>query len=150
MKHRCQVLCILLMMWALIGILPAMPTVDQASADVVLIANQSVSASSISKEDVKKIFTNKKVKWDDGNQIVVATLKEGAAHKDFLDAYLSKSPSQFWAYWRKQMFTGQGSLPKQFDSEKEALDYVAGMEGAIGYVSAGTPANNVKVLSITD
>lgn len=150
MKHRCQVLCMLLMIWALAGILPTMPIVDQASAAVVLIANPSVSADAISKDDLKKMFTNKKVKWDDGSQIVLVTLKGGDAHKDFLKEYLNKSPSQFRTYWRKQMFTGQGSMPKEFDNEKEVLDYINGTEGAIGYISAGTPANNVKVLSITD
>ena len=46
------------------------------------------------------------------------------------------------------MFTGQGSMPKEFGSEADLLDYVEATPGAIGYVSRVNEKNSVKVLRV--
>jgi len=118
-----------------------------ALAEVILISNKSVSASSLSENDVQDIFLGKTAKWPDGSKIHFVTLK-GDVHKDFLKQYIKRTESQYNTYWKKMLFTGKGNRPKEFDSEKEMIDWVASTEGAIGYVSKSTGAGSAKVISV--
>jgi len=76
------------------------------------------------------------------------TLKDSQTHDDFLKTYLQKSTSQFQRYFRTLVFTGKGKVPKSFDSEESLVGYVAGTNGAIGYVSSGTNTGSVKVINV--
>ncbi|MBI5897097.1 MAG: substrate-binding domain-containing protein [Desulfobacterales bacterium] len=119
-----------------------------AAGDVVVIANPLVGASSLSKQDVGNIYQGKKSTWDDGSKIVFVVLKGSAAHEQFLTEYVGKNDSQFDTFWKKQVFTGQGSPPQAFDSEQAMLDFVAKTAGAIGYVSANAKVANVKTITV--
>ena len=120
---------------------------DVSAAEVVLVSNKNVPADSISKDMVKDIFLGKKTTWDNGQKIKFVVLKGSDTHKAFLKAYIKKTPSQFERYWRTQVFTGKGKPPRKFKSEAGLLDYVAGSEGAIGYVSTGANAGSVKIIN---
>ena len=119
-----------------------------AAGDVVVIVNPSVAASSLSKQDVSNIYQGKKSTWDDGSKIVFVVLKGSAAHEQFLTAYVGKTDTQFDTFWKKQVFTGQGSPPQAFDSDQAMIDFVAKTSGAIGYVSAGAKVANVKTITV--
>ncbi len=124
------------------------PGMTEAS-DVVLIVNKEVSDNSLSRDDVKKIFKGKKVKWSDGGNIRFVTLKT-SAHKAFLKAYVRTSPRKYKMYWKKMIFTGRGKMPKSFGSDAAMADYVAATPGAIGYVSSAASAGNCKMIPIMD
>lgn len=115
--------------------------------DVKVIANKGVPDSSIDADVVKDIFLGKKSSWSDGSAIEFVTLKSGSAHDVFLKAYLKKSARQFSTYWKKQVFTGKGSMPKSFASEGELVSYVAGKRGVVGYISGAADTASVKVVS---
>jgi hypothetical protein len=46
------------------------------------------------------------------------------------------------------VFTGKGSLPKTLSSDAEMVKYVSKTKGAIGYVSAASSTDGVKVLEV--
>jgi hypothetical protein len=71
-------------------------------------------------------------------------LRGGPAHEVFVERYCDETPAEFRAQWRKAAFTGQGNMPRAFDSESALLRYVAETPGAIGYVSRFSPQDNVK------
>ena len=119
-------------------------------AEVMFIANNSVSNTALSKSEIKEIFLGDKVSWENGQEIKFVTLKKSATHQEFTKQFTKKSESQFLRYWKKQVFTGKGSMPKSFASEKELMSFVANNEGAIGYISKGTAAEGVKTLTISD
>jgi ABC-type phosphate transport system substrate-binding protein len=123
---------------------------DTAKTAISIIANPSVSVTAIDKDTLKKIFTGQLVVWGDGRPIKTALLAEGEAHTRFVGGFLGKTPSQFQTYWRKMVFTGQGVQPPTFDSEQKMIDYVAGTEGAIGYISSSTGAANTKTLPVPE
>jgi ABC-type phosphate transport system substrate-binding protein len=75
-------------------------------------------------------------------------LKGGPAHEVFLSHHIGENPDEFRTRWRKAVFTGQGAMPKEFNSERALLEYVAATPGAIGYVSRVTADNPVKVLTV--
>jgi ABC-type phosphate transport system substrate-binding protein len=121
---------------------------SQASAqDVVLVANKGVQITSIGDDDLRAIFSGEKTRLRDGSHVVPVTLKGGPAHEVFLRNHLGESPDEFRAQWRKAIFTGQGAMPRSFDSESALIEYVASTPGAVGYVSRISPQDNVKCLT---
>ncbi|MEW6079823.1 MAG: hypothetical protein AB1724_18595 [Thermodesulfobacteriota bacterium] len=117
---------------------------------ISVIANPSVTVTAIDKNTLKKLFTGQQVTWGDGRPVKSALLTEGETHDRFVGGYLDKTPSQFQTYWRKMVFTGQGIQPPAFDNEQKLIEYVAGTEGAIGYISSSTTAAGTKTLQVTD
>ena len=89
-----------------------------------------------------------KTKWDDGKAIKIAVLQDGVIHKSFLEGIVEKTSSQYENYWKKLIFTGKAVAPKSFDTTSKALEFVAGQEGAIGYISAGEAGGSVKTITI--
>jgi ABC-type phosphate transport system substrate-binding protein len=126
----------------LLGTLPAQ------AADVKVIVNSSVSASSVSGEELKRIFLGTKSSLDDGSHVQPVFEKGGPAHEAFLQNYLGKSDAALMTYYRSLVFTGKGSMPKILATDAEMAEYVAKTKGAIGYVSAGTSTTGVKVLEV--
>jgi ABC-type phosphate transport system substrate-binding protein len=116
--------------------------------DVVLVANKGVQTSEIRNADLRAIFTGEKTRFADGSHAAPVTLRGGAVHEVFLAKHLGESPDEFRAQWRKAVFTGQGSMPKAFDSESSLIEYVAVTPGALGYVSRVSAKDNVKSIAI--
>lgn len=115
--------------------------------DVVLVTNKSVQVSEISAADLRAIFIGEKTRFADGSHVVPVTLKGGPAHEVFLRKHVGESPDEFRALWRKVVFTGQGAMPRAFDSESALIDYVAATPGALGYVSRISAEDNVRRLT---
>ena len=110
------------------------------AGDLKVIANASVSASSISADDLKSVFLEEKTSLSDGSHVDPVLLKGGPAHEAFVKQYLGKSDDALQTYYRSLVFSGKGSMPKMLGSDTEVLAYVAKTKGAIGYVSAGAIA----------
>lgn len=117
------------------------------AADVKVIANPSVSTSSVSSDDLKDVYLENKDSLG-GAHVQPVLLKSGAAHEAFLRQYLGKSDSLLQTYYRSLVFTGKGEMPKALGSDAEVVAYVAKTKGAVGYVSAGTSTEGVKTLDV--
>src|SRR5580698_5590181 len=130
----------------LILLIASLGSWSAASAqDVVLVANKGVHISEITNADLRAIFMGTKTRFADGSHAVPVTLKGGPAHEVFLKHYVGENPEEFRSQWRKVVFTGQGAMPRAFDSESALIEYVAATPGAVGYVSRVSPQDNVKV-----
>jgi ABC-type phosphate transport system substrate-binding protein len=116
--------------------------------DVVVIVNNGVKATGASKDDIAGVFTGDKSSLGDGSKVTPVTLKGGPAHDVFLKNYIGKTDAAFRTAWRSLVFTGQGSMPKTFDSEAALVEYVAATPGSIGYVSSAAGHDKVKTLAI--
>ncbi|HPW68782.1 MAG: substrate-binding domain-containing protein [Deltaproteobacteria bacterium] len=119
-----------------------------AASEVMVVANDSVPVESLSRDAVQEIFLGRKTRWSDGQKIVLATLKEGDDHRDFLRMYVGKTPHQFQNYWKSQVFTGRGKAPDAFTSPDELAEFVANTPGAIGYLPQRAYQNQLKILMI--
>ncbi len=118
------------------------------AADVHIIANPSVGASSISGDEIKGVFLATKSSLSDGSHAEPVLQKGGAAHDSFVKTYLQKTDAALQTYYRSLVFTGKGSMPKTLASDAEVVAFVARTKGAIGYVSAGSATAGVKVLEV--
>jgi hypothetical protein len=96
-----------------------------SAQDVVLVANKGVQISEISNADLRAIFIGTRTRFADGSHAVPVTLKGGPAHEVFLKNHVGEGPEEFRSRWRKVVFTGQGAMPKAFDSESALIEYVA-------------------------
>ena len=113
---------------------------------VVVIANDSVSASSLTAAALKDIYTGKTKYWDGGQVIVIAVLP------DKTDAALQQAcgmdSSSFKTFWQRLVFSGRGQEPKKADDAASLVALVASTKGAIAIVPADTAMNGVKKIDI--
>lgn len=128
---------------ALIAAVPAM------ADDIKVIANPSVKAESISIAELRSAFLLQRKTLKDGSPVEPVLQKRGATHETFLRQYLNRDSEEIRIYYQGLVFTGKGSMPKQFDSDVQVVAYVAQTRGAIGYVSMSSPTEAVKVLTVT-
>jgi len=118
------------------------------TGNMLIICNKGVPDTSLSRKDVRDIYIGKKIQWNDNSKIIFVTLKDAKIHEAFLKDYVGKTPFQYTSFWRNQLYTGKGSLPKAFENEKELAEYVANTGGAVGYVSAGFDAGSLKIMPV--
>lgn len=126
--------------WVLLGSLGARAQ--------VIVVNNTVTVSEISKSDVRDIFTGAATTFKNGSRALPATLKSGPLHEEFLKSYVGKDNTAFRAAWRATLFAGQATIPPSFDTEADLIDYVASKPGAIGYVSTAPASGKVKSLTV--
>lgn len=119
------------------------------SAEEKVIINSTEKG--MTSEELKKIYLGQKKTWSNGDKIILATLKNGNVNESFMLNKIGKKPAQFTMYWKKQVFTGQGIMPKSFEDEKAIIEFVANNKGAIGYISDSNVNNipsNIKTAEI--
>lgn len=118
------------------------------AGDVVVIANPSVTADSISLADLRSVFLLERSALKDGSFVAPVLQKSGTAHLAFLRRYLDRDQEEMRIYYQGLVFTGKGSMPKELNSDAEVIAYVAKTRGAIGYVSSLSSTEGVKVLEV--
>lgn len=118
--------------------------------DVTIVVNSGLSLSEITETELRDIFIGVRSRFDDGTRALPVLLKGGPAHEVFLHRHIRETPDEFRVRWRRAVFTGQGSMPKELSSEAEVLHYVEATPGAIGYVSRRPDRTKIKILTIAD
>ena len=113
----------------------------------IVIASTDVKASEISKSDLTDIFSGASSMLG-RSHVMPVLLKTGTVNGEFLSAYIGKSDLAFRTGWRSLVFSGQATMPRSFDSEAAAVDYVAHNPGTIAYIGKGAPHEGVKVIAI--
>jgi hypothetical protein len=122
-------------------------TTNARAGDVKVIANNGVTISSISAEELNGVFLMTKTSLG-GGHVEPVLAQGGAAHEAFLKEYVHKTAQALQTYYRAQLFAGNGSMPKVLNSDAEVVGYVAKTKGAIGYVAASASTDGVKTLEV--
>ena len=118
------------------------------AGSVIIITNKDVPASSLSLDELARIFLGKKTTWQNGKKIAPICLKSGKAHESFLRSYLDMNPSQFDIFWKQAVFTGTGNPPKSLVDEADVVQLVKSTAGGIGYIDSRTLHKKVKILKV--
>jgi len=95
------------LIFPLVGILGVL--VAQA-ADLKIIANPSLTASSVSVEELKAVFLVTKTSLG-GGHVEPVLEKGGPTHDAFLRRYLGKTDAALSIYYRSLVFTGKAFMP---------------------------------------
>ena len=90
-------------LFALFVVIGSLILAAHAQAQVIVIANPSVKASDVSKNDLKDVFTGASTSLG-GGSVAPVLLKAGAAHEAFLQAYIGKNDTAYRAGWRSLVF----------------------------------------------
>jgi ABC-type phosphate transport system substrate-binding protein len=131
------------MVLAAVAGLAALPAL---ALDGVVIANDSVAASSLSPDALKDIYTGKTKYWDGGQAVIIAILP------DKTDAALQETcgmdSSSFKTFWQRLAFSGRGQEPKHANDTASLVALVASTKGAIAIAPADATLNGVKKIEI--
>lgn len=117
-----------------------------AMAEIAIIAHPS-NTQSLSTDDIKRIYTGKTTRLDNGAEITPLNIASGSVVDTFNEDLLSRSTSQVNAYWSKLIFTGKAKPIQQVNSEAEMINSVSSDPSALGYVDASSVDGNVKVIA---
>ena len=121
-----------------------------ARAQVRIVVNAANPETSISHDEVARLFLKKVTTWKTGKPVAPVDQPEGSSVRaTFSRQLLGKDVAAVKAYWQQAIFTGRGSPPPQKASDDEVLAFVAANPNAVGYVSAGaTLPAGVKAVTI--
>ena len=135
----------------ILGLLIVLAMLDVRAADeqLVIIGHKDV-ADSLKKEDIKQIFLGRKTRWANDEKILFVVFAEKETYTTFLKEFVGKTVFQYKNYWKKQVFTGKGRMPKAFKTSEEVIKYVSSTEGAISFtMSQDVPDDDsVKIIAI--
>jgi len=114
------------------------------------IAHPDLAGTTLSSSEVGDILHGRRTTWPNGTRIVLITLDDSASPvtASVLKEYARKSPAQFLAYWKRQVFTGKGALPRQARDEADLLQLVATTPGALGFIAADKVSDAVTTVTI--
>lgn len=116
-------------------------------ADIVIIANRDLPVSSLSRQDLSRIYLGKMKFFSTGAKIVPVDQRSGSMIREkFYNDLLQKSESEMKAYWSRIMFTGQGYPPIQESDDSAVLDTVSKNPNCLGYIDRAALNGSVKVL----
>ena len=117
-------------------------------AEAILIVHPQNPNDSISQKDAEKIYFNKKTSWDDGSSITPYAQKDPAIQRLFVEQVLGKSMDRYILFWRKAIFTGKGTPPKEVEDNAAVKQLVASNPQAIGYITTDALDDSVKKLTV--
>lgn len=118
-----------------------------AMAEVAVIVHPSAGVSSLTEDDVSRLFLGKTKSFPGGAQAVPINQNEGSAARDkFNESVCKKNASQYKAYWSQLVFTGKGTPPKDGGDDAAVKALIAANPNMIGYVDSSVVDASVKVV----
>jgi len=126
-----------------------------AAGGYTLVVSASNPVKSIKRRELARIFLKKVTRWDDGLTVApvdqsARTTVRSAFTRDVMRTEGLGQLSGVVSYWQQQVYSGTGAPPPIKDGDTEVLAFVAANRGAIGYVSAGTNLEGVRILKLEE
>ncbi len=116
-----------------------------ANAQVAVIVNKSVGASSLTSAQCAAIYSLDNKTWPNGDKVVVFDSKNSTTKAKFF-GFIGKTDAELKKIWMRVQLSGGGKAPEGLASDEEIVGKVASTPGAIGYVGAAAAGGNVKVV----
>lgn len=132
-----------------LGLFPAQDSKKTTYA-VVINANAKVTETGdAAKALIKKLFLKELTQWPGGTEAKPYAREAAAAEQAaFLKDVLGMSDAELARHWLKMKNTNGTTPPKDVDTERMLLKYIAKTDGAFGVVKvdAAKAAEGVKIL----
>jgi ABC-type phosphate transport system substrate-binding protein len=113
-----------------------------ALAEVVIVVNPKNPAPQMTSEQAAAFFLGKSTAMTPVDQA-----ESSAIRGEFYKKLADKEASQVKAIWSKLVFTGKGTLPKEYPSSAEVKKAIAADTNAIGYIEKSAVDASVKVVA---
>ncbi len=116
-------------------------------ADVVVIANKDMPITTLSSEEINRIYLGKTKFLPNGIKVIPVDQASGSsAREKFYTNVIKKSDTEVKSYWSRVIFTGQGYPPIQESDDSAVKDLVAKNPNCMGYVDRSAVDSSVKVV----
>lgn len=116
-------------------------------AEVAVIVHPNSAVTSLSEDDIARLFLGKAKSFPSGGAAVPLNQTEGSAARDkFNEGICKKNASQYKAYWSQLVFTGKGTPPKDAGDDAAVKTLVAANPNMIGYIDSSAVDASVKVV----
>ena len=114
-----------------------------------VIANSS--ATSLTKSQLRRIFSMRQLLWSDGQKIIVFVLPSShQLHQNFSKNKLGMFSYKLDRIWNKLTYSGLGTAPIVVQSPQELITAVLNTSGAIGYIEDSANVKDAYVIQIED
>ncbi len=111
-----------------------------------IVVNEGCPAQALTREQVSRLFLGKVAEWPGGVRVLPIDQREGSPVREaFTRAIHRRSVSAVKLHWQQAIFSGRGLPPPEVSGDAAVLAQVKSEPGAIGYVSATSPADGVLV-----
>ncbi|NMP31763.1 hypothetical protein HII17_09325 [Thalassotalea sp. M1531] len=121
------------------------------AAEVQAVTHTSVEQLSLSKLELRRIFSKRVTKWPNGQPIVVFVLKsKHPLHQRFSKEVLKIFPYQLDRIWNKMTYSGVGTAPIVVPDYETLISEVKSTPGAIGYGEGITQEGGLHVIQIKE
>jgi ABC-type phosphate transport system substrate-binding protein len=121
-----------------------------AAYSVNVITNTDVGVNTLTKAQLRRIYSMRQLRWANNKIITVFVLpSSNPLHQKFSKQKLKMFPYKLDRIWNKLIYSGLGTAPIVVDSEKALLDAVIKTSGAIGYVSDLKEVKDAYVIKIS-
>jgi len=120
-------------------------SVAEAADEFVVIVNKA-NNQAIDQSWVAKVYLGEVKSWVGGNPIVAYDLPEDSpVRTSFSKTFLNRSIANMKVLWAQFTFSGKAVPPRQLASDEEIKKAVAANKNAMGYVSAASVDDSVRV-----
>jgi hypothetical protein len=108
------------------------PAAAENGQDILVVANRSVNAETISVADLRELFLKKRLHHSDGSKAIPVHAPDGSAVRQaFCARVLEMSPAEEARYWQSAKIRSGKAPPPVFGNTLRAI---FNMKGSIGYV----------------
>lgn len=113
-----------------------------------VVANSSQSVGSISKADLKRIYTGKKGQLGSAKVVPFVLPEANPAMAAFLADVMGMSGAEYKKFWVDAQIKGEGTAPTTQKSSSVAVVVVSDLPGGIAIVEKSAVTGSVKELAV--
>lgn len=114
-----------------------------------VIVHPSAEVDGLSLRFIADAFLKKRTLWPNGLTIHPVDLRPSSeVRAQFSEVVLRRPVAAVRSYWQQNIFSGRDLPPPELESDAAVLTYVQTHEGAIGYLSGGTPLQGVRKVEL--
>ena len=126
------------------------PALRAQDARFRVVVNAANPVSSISRDELSRLFLKKVTTWSSGRPVMLVDQTEASpVRREFTKTVHRKEVSSVKSYWQTMIFAGRAIPPSEKPSDAEVIAFVGSNPNAIGYVSADAPiGSGLRVVAI--
>jgi ABC-type phosphate transport system substrate-binding protein len=118
------------------------------AGDFVVLCNKANPVSSLSKSDLRKLFTGGKKQWDSGAVVQVGLIASDAPETTFLSGLFGMSPRELLQRIQEQVFKGEMKRPVVLRSSADCAAFARSNPGAICVATAMPAPPDTHVVAV--
>jgi hypothetical protein len=139
---------IALLMGCLLGSALLARSEPLGAANFVVLCNKANNVSSLSKSDLRKLFTGGTKQWPSGAVVQVGLITSDSPETTELGNWLGMSPRELMQRIQEQVFKGEMKRPVVLRSSADCLAFARSTLGAVCVASSALPASEARVVDV--